>query len=100
VQTLLNPDIASSIEPPDADRRTSGDLALAVSGVLWLAYILEVGDPLRERLPKTVARLRREVTDPDHFLVSASSGARRTSPRSTATRSRPSTTSSTPAPSP
>jgi hypothetical protein len=69
VQALLNPDVASSVEAPAPDHRTSGDLALAVSGVLWLAYTLEVGDPLRARLPEAVARLRREVTDPDYFLV-------------------------------
>lgn len=67
-QLLLNPEITGPMPRVDG-RVTQGGLAVAARGLLWLAYTLRVGDPLRARLPKTVARLRAEVLDREFHLA-------------------------------
>ena len=72
VQQLVNPDVTGSQE---GEAENAGALAwhrhgiaLSIYSLQWLAYELPIGDPLRDRLPSALARLRREVTGPDWSL--------------------------------
>ena len=66
VQALLN-------EPPASGPNSEDPILLsrvpeAVYGLIWLAYVLPVGDPLRERLPRALARLQQGIASPSFKL--------------------------------
>ena len=62
VQALLNEPPASG--PNSEDPILLSALPAAVYGLIWLAYVLPVGDPLRARLPRALARLHQGIAAP------------------------------------
>ncbi|MBR7836893.1 hypothetical protein KDL01_26685 [Actinospica durhamensis] len=72
VQRLVNPDVIGSQEGEDENTGNLAwhrhGIALSIYSLQWLAYELPIGDPLRGRLPRALARLRQEVTGPDWSL--------------------------------
>jgi hypothetical protein len=69
VQGLLSLNLRAAFGAEDATVR--GELAGAVGALVWLAYALPVGDPLRARLPQALDLLRRHVAAPDYSAVVA-----------------------------
>lgn len=66
VQALLNEPPASG--PNSEDPILLSALPAAVYGLIWLAYVLPVGDPLRGRLPRALARLQQGIASPSFKL--------------------------------
>ena len=67
VQGLLSLNMRAALSAEDAP--AGGGLAGAVGALIWLAYVLPVGDPLRFRLPQALELLRRHVAAPGYSAV-------------------------------
>jgi hypothetical protein len=65
IQGLVNP-AGGAWLAGGADRAMTADrMAKSVTGLVWLAYHLPVGDPLRAPLPLALATIRERLKDPE-----------------------------------
>ena len=65
IQGLVNP-VGGAWLAGGSDRAMTADrMAKSVTGLVWLAYHLPVGDPLRAPLPAALATVRERLKDPE-----------------------------------